>query len=48
MLAILDPEDDEARRCQGCHRAVKDALLEEYDQVEQVMLNKFQVKNNIE
>ena len=48
MLAILNPEDDEARRCQGCHRALKDALLEECDQVEQVMLNEFQVKNNIE
>ena len=48
MLAILNPEDDEARRCQGCHRAVKAALLEEYDQVEQVMPNECQVKKNIE
>ena len=30
MLATLNPEDDGARRCQGCHRAVKVALLEEY------------------
>ena len=37
MLAILNPEDDEARRCQGCHRAVTVALLEEYDWVEQVI-----------
>ena len=47
MLAILNPEDDEARRCQGCHRAVKAALPEKYDRVEQVMPNKCQVKNNI-
>jgi hypothetical protein len=31
MLAILNPEDDEARRCQGCHRAVKAALPEKYN-----------------
>jgi hypothetical protein len=37
MLATLNPEDDEARRCQGCHRAVTVALLEEYDWVEQVI-----------
>ena len=37
MLAILNPEDDEARRCQGCHRAVTVALLEEYDWDEQVI-----------
>jgi len=47
MLAILNPEDDEARRCQGCHRAVKAALPEKYDRVEQVMPNKCQAKNNI-
>ena len=39
MLATLNPEDDEARRCQGCHRAVKVALLEEYVWVEQVIPN---------
>jgi hypothetical protein len=48
MLAILNPEDDEARRCQGCHRALKSALLEKYDRVEQVMPNECQVKKNIE
>jgi len=48
MLAILNPEDDEARRCQGCHRAVTAALLEEYDRVEQVMPSECQVKKNIE
>ena len=48
MLAILNPEDDEARRCQGCHRAMTAALLEEYERIEQVMPNEFQVKKNIE
>jgi hypothetical protein len=48
MLATLNPEDDEARRCQGCHRAVKAALPEKYDRVEQVMPNECQVKKNIE
>src|SRR5215217_1489118 len=31
MLAILNAEDDEARRCQDHHCAVKAAPLEEYD-----------------
>jgi hypothetical protein len=48
MLAILNPEGDEARRCQGCHRALKAALLEEFDRVEKVMPNSWQVKNSIE
>jgi hypothetical protein len=33
MLAILNPEDDEARRCQGRHCAAKAAPLEECDRV---------------
>ena len=48
MLAIINLEDDEARRCQGWHCAVKAALLEEFDRVGQVMADKCQLKDNIE
>ena len=47
MLATLNPEDDEARRCQGRHCAVKAAPLEEHDWVEQVMTDEFQAKKII-
>jgi hypothetical protein len=48
MLSILNLEDDEARRCQGWHCAVKAALLEEYNRVKQVMAAECQPKKNIE
>jgi hypothetical protein len=47
MLAILNPEDDEAPHRQGHHCAVKAAPLEEYDRVEKVMADECQAEKSI-